>query len=546
MSRGRKSQRKPLSFSTTMRNPDRIAGFLGCIIPFEGKVLTKDIINEVTILLISKKLYYTQQYEMKVSKYKAIYKDTDAEFSREQAIDIIKNSPQNHKEADFEKGWPSRFDTWYKLPMEFGFLSYAMDKPIKISQTGHMLVDAYNEIPINYKKVQNVMLNAMMKYQSDNPYRRNLNSNVPLVLLLNVLKLLKEDTEENGAGLFRKELSLLICWKNNDANELYNKIKKLRKETKYSYSDEYMYEECLRLLDADSSMKKRFKMNKICGEAVDEYIRKMRSTGVISLRGNGRFIDINTIEQNKIDYIISTYSKYESFDDTDLYYQYMGAIDNTILNIEEYVEIDLSDIRKKTLHKYAKEYSKEKVFEELEKVCSKKESHDDMLKFLNGPTRLEFLTSIALLQGFTGLDVNPNYSVDDEGLPTFTAGGGIADIECYDVDCDSFFEVTLMCGRQDQVNNEITPIRRHLIEHKEKRKETFSVFVAPFIHEDTKEIAKWFKNKDDVDIFPLNIYEFIERVQAYKKVIWFLTRPDYLKSSALTDSSLVAESIVEY
>ncbi len=27
-------------------------------------------------------------------------------------------------------------------------------------------------------------------------------------------------------------------------------------------------------------------------EAVDEYIRKMRITGLISLRGNGRFIDI--------------------------------------------------------------------------------------------------------------------------------------------------------------------------------------------------------------------------------------------------------------
>lgn len=149
----RKSERKPLSFSTTMRNPSRIAGFLNCIIPFEGKVLTNEVIHEVAVNLISKKLYYTQKYEMKVPEYRAIFKDENAEFTREQVEDIIKNSPQQHKEAGFEKGWPSRFDTWYKLSMEFGFITYKIGQPIKISQTGHMLVDAYNESPVNEKKV---------------------------------------------------------------------------------------------------------------------------------------------------------------------------------------------------------------------------------------------------------------------------------------------------------------------------------------------------------------------------------------------------------
>lgn len=55
MPRERKAEYKPLSFSTTMRNPTRIAGFLNCILPFEGKILTNEIINEVAINLISKK-----------------------------------------------------------------------------------------------------------------------------------------------------------------------------------------------------------------------------------------------------------------------------------------------------------------------------------------------------------------------------------------------------------------------------------------------------------------------------------------------------------
>ena len=306
----RMAEYKPLSFSTTMRNPERIVEFLNCILPFEGKILTNEIIHEVTVNLISKKLYFTQKYEMKIPEYKAIYADENARFTREQVEDIIKNSPQNHKEAGFEKGWPSRFDTWYKLPMEFGFIYYEMDKPIEISTTGHMLIDALNENPKNDEKIRNVFLNALMKYQTNNPFRKNANANAALPLLLKVIKLLKEDQDENDAGVFRKELSLLICWPDNDAEAVYAKIKEIRHKYGYTYGDEVIYEICLKLLNATSEQKNRFKINQITGEAVDEFIRKMRITGVVSLRGNGRFLDFNSFEINKIDYILDNYYTY--------------------------------------------------------------------------------------------------------------------------------------------------------------------------------------------------------------------------------------------
>lgn len=40
MAKEREKEYKPLSFSTTMRNPARIADFLNCILPFEGQILT--------------------------------------------------------------------------------------------------------------------------------------------------------------------------------------------------------------------------------------------------------------------------------------------------------------------------------------------------------------------------------------------------------------------------------------------------------------------------------------------------------------------------
>jgi len=518
MTKTRHAERKPLSFSTTMRNPDRIAGFLNCLLPYENMILASEVIHKIIKNILAKKLYKTVKYQMKIPRYKDIYYNEDKIYADDDLEDIIEKSPQNHKEAGFNKGWESRFDTWYKFPMELGFVSYEMNKPIHISNTGHMLIDAYNENPINESKIQDVMLNALMKYQTNNPFRKNANSNAPLPLLLNVLNLLKNDTEENGAGISRQELSILICWNDNSAENLYHYIKGLRRKVGFNYSDELIYDKCLEILGADDTKRNRFKMNQICGEAVDEYIRKMRSTGIISLRGNGRFIDFNMLEEDKIHYVIDNYSKYPVFSDKSQYYEYMGKIDNKVLEIKQSTKIDLTDVKKRALYKYAKEYSEKKVFDELLKVCNKKESSDKILKFINAPTRLEFLTSISLVQQFKNLDVNPNYSVDDEGLPTFTAGSGLADIECYDNEFNSYFEVTLMCGRQDQVHNEIIPISRHLSEKKQKNEKSFSVFVAPVIHTDTKKSVSWIKFNEDLDIIPLNINEFIENIKQKQKV----------------------------
>ena len=239
----------------------------------------------------------------------------------------------------------------------------------------------------------------------------------------------------------------------------------------------------------------------------------MRTTGIISLRGNGRFIDYNAWEIEKIDYILENYVEYKSFDLKEEYFEYIGTIDPQIVSMTASIPEDTTDLRKATLHKYADEYDTEMIYDELRRVCNKKASTDYMLRILPGPVRLEFLTSIAMVQNFENLDVTPNYSIDDEGLPTNTASGGKADIVCFDRKNQSLVEVTLMCGRQDQVNNEIVPIRRHLIEERKQFPDTFSVFVAPIVHEDARQMAEWYKHKEDIDILPYDIEEFIEKLQ---------------------------------
>ena len=520
MAKERQKEYKPLSFSTTMRNPARIAAFINCILPYKGQMLTRNIIHEVAVNLISEKLYYTEKYEMKVPEYKEIYQSDELTFTREQVEDIIANSPQDHKEAGFEKGWDSRFDTWYKLPMEFGFIFYEMNKPIIISTTGHMLVDALNENPINNEKIQKVMLNALMRYQTSNPFRKNANENVPLPLLLRVIKLLKDDPEENAAGVFRSELSLIICWPDNNADSLYRKIKEVRRQYRFTYGDEVIYGICLDLLGAGEDKKKRFKIDQITGEAVDEFIRKMRITGIVSLRGNGRFLDFNNFEIDTINYILKNYSEYPRFTTKQEYFEYMGAVDSNILAVQEISENEVSNVRAKTLNEWATNYTKEDIIKELRIVCSKGESKNAILRIIDKPTRFEFLTSIALKQHFETLEICPNYHVDDEGLPTFTASGGLADIECFDIYSNPLIEVTLMTART-QATNEMPAITRHLQEAVEKypNKVVFSLLVAPSIHSDTKYMAEFSKYRYNVDILTYTLEEFITNILTVKNLV---------------------------
>lgn len=514
----RAKEYKPLSFSTTMRNPARIAAFLNCILPYEGQILTNELIDQVAINLICKKLY-VPVIVTKTPEWKSIL-NSDEEFDVQTAVEIEEQSPQQHKEAGFDKGWPSRFDTWYKLSMEFGFVYYEMGKQIVISQTGHMLIDAFNEVPANDSKIQNVFLNALMKYQTSNPFRKNANDNVPLVLLLQVIKLLKEDPIENDAGILRSELSLIICWPDNDAERLYRTIKELRAQYSYNYSDEVIYDECLQLLGAGEDKKKRFKIEQITGEAVDEFIRKMRITGIISLRGNGRFLDFNQFEADKINYILENYSTYTRYASKEEYFRYMGAIDAHILTATTIQEENINDVRTKTLNEWAENYDKQHIFNELLIVCSKRgESRNPVLRVIDKPTRFEFLISVALRQNFEGLIVCPNYHVDDEGLPTFTASGGLADIECFDTDCNPLVEVTLITART-QATMEMPAITRHLQEAVTKYpdKIVFSILVAPAIHADTKYMAGYSKYQYNVDILTFTIEEFIRLINNRNKI----------------------------
>lgn len=493
-----------------MRNPERIALFLKCMLPYENKILTNDIINMIIQDVIMNKLY-KPTYVNHVESYKAIFDDEDKYFDKYQILDIINNSSQKHKEAGFDYGWPSRFDTWYKLSKEFGFIFYEMNKPIVVSSLGHMLIDAISCQPIEGKKIENIFTHSLVKYSSNNPLRKTLNSNVPLVLLLKVIRKLNNDNVHKSKGIYRLEIPLFLCWPNGDADSLYEYIRNIRTHYKFSYSEEFIYDRCLEILNAEEKDKKYYKLSKICKESVDEYIRKMRMTGLLSLRGNGRFLDENKFEYEKINYILKEYPTEKNFCNIQDYFEYIKQIDLNIINIQNYIPSNSDEIRRKTIEKFAKKYSKQHILSELKILgTGGKESKDPLFRFINAPARLEFLTCIALKQHFINMEIYPQYPFDDEGIPTSTAGGGVADIICKESKYDELIEVTLIRGRSDQINNEIIPISRHQTNNRKKNPNTFSVLLAPFIHEDTKMASEWQKVRYGVDIVTIDISTFID------------------------------------
>ena len=317
----RESEYKPLLFTTTLRNPERLKWFLGVLKDYDGKVLDDQLAEEISGEVIRVGLY-------KPTKISAVIKkkiETKEPLSDFEVKKVLEDNPQNHKEAGFSKGWASRFDTWFKIAKELVFVYYKNGEKVRFSDIGLKLVD--NEHP---EFEQQAFLNAFVKYQSNSPFRRVLNENAPLILLLSVINKINADKDLNGTGISKLELPLIIFWKDNNADALYKLIKKIRKEHGYTPSWEVIVDICVnQIMKGDF---KKFNPKSIMVDYPDEFIRKMRLTGLISLRGAGRFVDINRNEQKKVDYALANYSDYKKYTAEESYFDYMSAVDENLIS----------------------------------------------------------------------------------------------------------------------------------------------------------------------------------------------------------------------
>jgi len=498
----RKANYKPLLFTTTMRNPERLKDFLGVLKQYDKQILTNEIIENVAQELIRKGLYRPVKVNTNIKEKWNL----NIELEKKEVVKIFNDNPQSHKEAGFERGWQSRFDTWYKIAKELGFVYYWMGELIEFSESGQMLLD--KEHPENEVLV---FANAFAKYQRHNPFRRILNKNVPFILLIEIIELLKLNEQYNETGISRKEIPILLCWRDDNAMALYKTIKDLRKKHKFNPSDEIILEICQKLINNEGKVTK-MDNNSILVDYIDDFIRKMRLTGLITIRGGGRFIDINTKEIKVLNFIKENYINYKEYQTEKSFFKYIGTIDKNLISKFSIHKTPTRSTTKE-LQKWINHYNWEMIKTEMLNLAENKSSKDKILKVISSPLRLEFLTSLAILNKLPYVKVKPNFISDDEGLPTSFAPGGTPDIECQENIDTILVEVTLLTGTQQHIRESFS-IQRHLEDYIRQGKKAYSIFISPKAFIDTCRNATFIKFQYGLEVKILNIDLFIKQLEA--------------------------------
>ena len=580
------SRRKPISFDTTIRNPERIPQFISILSKFENQIIDDEVALKLEGEILRYKIFeptketlgtYVQEYHDKfdfiaddqsksapnrVLLYYNEWVDSNpGEMDIEKIVYLLKNTITAHKDRGWNGGWESRIHTQFNFLNELGLVRVIKGEKIKISDNGKLMIKAYEkgysiEDGFDETYEQSAFLNAFCKYQINNPYRKNTISVNFFPLVLNVIKYL--DEKYNYKGITRQEITFIISWGNNDYRTLAELIYQFRQEFKFEASNEAVYEHAMNLMDDSTpndilmpatksfieSKKKDYKFDKLIVETPDEVIRKLRLTMLISLRGAGTFIDINSNEKNKIDHILNNYSMNINFSNEDDYFDYMGTIDEE-LNFKQEAEESEEEksIKEKAIEDWAKEKDWEFYKEEIKNVFKngKNGTQNEVLKYIKSTVRLEFLVAVIIKKALPKLKVMANYKADDQGIPFKTAPGGNSknigvDIDVYEGNIHALLEPTIATSKSFQCEHEITSIRNHLIcsansdiNDEKDYKEWFALFLAPFIHREVGNQVAVEKGVSGVDIYPWSCDDFVEFSQNAKSIKDYKQIRDYVK-----------------
>lgn len=580
MSRKRVLRRKPISFDTTLRNPRRIPQFISILKEFEGDILDDNTALMLEAEIICQKIFiptkstlgtyvleYNEKFQFqasdlssdaifKVSKYFDEWLISEpGEFSRDKMLYLLTNTITAHKEAGWRGGWESRLHTQFNFLNELGFVRVVKDKKVIISETGKLMIHEYdkgypkNEV-LDETYEESAFLNAFAKYQVNNPYRSNTIKVNFFPLILSTIKILK--SKYNRSGLSINDLPFVICWDNNNSFELAKIINEYRDKFGYNTSTDQNYEYAINLLDettpnrilgkarSDFILAKNtdYKFDKITRETPDEIIRKMRLTMLLSLRGGGRFIDLNTLEMEKIDQVIEKYSKNIDFNgDYEAYLDFMGDVDqNLIFPKEEPEKIEALNAKEIALKAWAIESNWDLIKSEMLISVNKGQSNHPILKYVTETVRLEFLTAIALKKALPNATISANYKADDQGIPFGVALGARngsvgSDIDVFEDDVHALVEPTISKSRSFQTEHEIPSIRNHVLEsnkydllNRPNIKNWFALLIASNISRDVGDQAALIRQINKVEIYPWEIEDFIENskgvfsIRDYQKI----------------------------
>lgn len=536
---------KPWSLSTTVRNPYRLRGFLSALQEIEGEVWNRETQERFQVILIQRRLYGAHNSQflsgLSAADVALINGEDDIPFAEAERI---------FRSKGYEDP-PMRGRTSFKPLEKLGFaLANPRNHLVQITPVGRELIDPNTDIG-------DIVLRSLLTWQLPNPmdargfpakfgYRIK-----PFVGTLHLIKRVNELCRDRGlheTGLsfdeFDAFVPTLIDWEK--ISEVAEKVVDIRIA-------------CRGLPQAEREARRNsltenylagFDLQHI-GDYGDNIRRYFRLTRFIQFRGDGRFVDLEPRRAVEIDALLarddaspmefSTLQNYIDF----RYGPTVPALpwQNYINLVQIYQEIiaDIARIDAALARQLQAEYpitENETEFsasvaklreiqrnlhrQEDTRVWQTAEKTQECAQTLAGlsargvctPDELEYHITTALMSLDAAEDVIPNYPVGDDGRPTFTAPGGVADIECFYEGFNLACEVTLMRDSKQWIS-EGQPVLRHVQDFQNNHDGiTYGLFLAPVLHRDTVNHF-WFGTKglfedEEITIFPLTISKFAD------------------------------------
>ena len=553
------------SISTTIREGERIIGFLETAKKIDGLEWNKETQCLFQILLIKNHKYLQDIENPQVrnllnEEQIAALSAWDKEMSLEMARSIFER--KNYEDP------PMRGRQSMSPLVKLGLVFHK-----KIENKNFLYIsDMGNKLLKGEIQFEDTIREALLKHQYPNPSDSGFkNWNIkPFICTLHLIKEVNDLCKHKGLkakgisntefGIFSLSLKSYRDVKSTAKRiiEFRDKINGLKKDSeKKDFIKNFIKDY---LSEFNNPIKN-------CEEYSDNMIRYLRLTKYIYIRGkyDNTYIDLEPRRLLEISSILENDSgKPINFSEEE-WIKYMGTYGTYILPFETFEKLSeianeiISEINslekdlniEETLYSIPNNVSGikslikdlRKYRTKLQNLELKKEVHQDigrvdetievfkniisrntskLVKKL--PVELEKWTNVALNIINDANLIKPNYPVGDDNEPIFTAPNGVPDIECFYDNFSCICEVTMLTSR-DQWFNEGQPVMRHLRDFEIKHSETpsYCLFIAPSIHKDTINTfytsVKYEYEGRKQKIIPITIAQLISVLELLKSYI---------------------------
>lgn len=540
--------RKPWSISTTVRNPERLRGFLKVLKKLEGQNFTKENQIKYQILLIKERLYKPNNIPRKYQKY---YEDPTLEIPFSVAKKIFEY--QNYEDPPM-RGRQS-VNPLNKLGFAIARGGYG---PIKVTELGNLFLRGDYDIGF-------VFFKSLLKLQFPNPWSRDFSEKngfniIPFIATLKLIWNLNKKSKVKG--LSRDEFCLFIPTLIN-AEHIHEQLKEIlayRKITSIENKRRFIVRFAKEFYETSDIPEKKINNLFDYGDNIMRYFRLTRNFRIeTDPLGYHWRIDLEPSRMTEIEQLLSIYDGTAfKFRDISDYLSYISDITkptlpwekldnlrNIAINLRELIvktqekgeiilskeeigilKIDINLLGKKTLDKYIfdlRELNRKlKLHIKKIQLVGNTDKIEEIIEILENrkllrkidPETFEKILTEALRIIDDELLIKPNYPMDDEGEPLTHAPGNKPDIECYYETFKAICEVTLNTSNLQWVQ-EGQPVMRHLRDFEKMNElddKIYCIFVAPKIHKDTYS-QFWISVKYEYDgkpqkIIPLNAQQF--------------------------------------